>query len=66
MAILEQWIDNGAEYGRTGRSSRRERPRAARAPRSPLDARNDIDRFVLRRLEREGLDACRRRRTRKR
>jgi hypothetical protein len=54
LATLEQWIDNGAEY----------RPHwAFIAPQRPAipdtalvaELANDIDRFVLRRLEQEGL-----------
>ena len=54
MAILEQWIENGAEYRPHWAFIEAERPAV---PETALaqHAANDIDRFVLDRLEREGL-----------
>jgi hypothetical protein len=53
-AILEQWIENGAEYRPHWAFIEPERPTV---PDTALaaHAKNDIDRFVLRRLERDGL-----------
>ncbi len=55
MAILEQWIENGAEYRPHWAFIEAERPAV---PETALaqHAANDIDRFVLDRLEREGLE----------
>src|SRR6185503_16131455 len=55
MAILEQWIDNGAEYRPHWSFITPQRPPV---PDSSLAARarNDVDRFVLARLAREGLE----------
>ena len=54
IAILAQWIDNGAEYRPHWAFIE---PKLSKVPTTKLDAhvRNDIDRFVLKRLEREGL-----------
>ena len=54
IAILRHWIDNGAEYRPHWAFSTPERPPV---PTTALDARavNEVDRFVLRRLEREDL-----------
>ncbi len=54
VAILAQWIDNGAEYRPHWAFIEPQRPKV---PSTKLDARakNDIDRFVFNRLEREGL-----------
>jgi len=55
IAILEQWIDDGAEYRPHWAFITPERPPV---PDTALAARagNDVDRFVLNRLEREGLE----------
>jgi hypothetical protein len=55
IAILEQWIDDGAGYRPHWAFITPERPVV---PDTGLAARatHDIDRFVLRRLEREGLE----------
>ena len=55
MAILEQWIENGARYRPHWAFIELERPTV---PDTSLAARaaNDIDRFVLRRLERDGIE----------
>ncbi len=55
MAILEQWIENGAEYRPHWAFIEPARPAV---PETALaqHAANDIDRFVLGRLEREGLE----------
>ncbi len=54
IAILTQWIDNGAEYRPHWAFIEPQRPKV---PSSKFDARakNDIDKFVLSRLEREGV-----------
>ena len=54
IAILAQWIDNGAEYRPHWAFIEPQRPKV---PSTKFDARskNDIDRFVHQRLEREGL-----------
>ena len=54
IAILEQWIENGAEYRPHWAFIPPERPAVPQLP-SGANAENDIDRFVLRRLERDGL-----------
>jgi Protein of unknown function (DUF1553)/Protein of unknown function (DUF1549)/Planctomycete cytochrome C/Concanavalin A-like lectin/glucanases superfamily len=54
IAILTQWIDNGAEYRPHWAFITPQRPVV---PATGLDARawNEVDHFVFRRLEREGL-----------
>ena len=54
MAILEQWIEDGAEYRPHWAFIEPQRPAV---PNTALaaNAANDVDRFVLSRLEREGL-----------
>ncbi|MEO8464783.1 MAG: DUF1553 domain-containing protein [Gammaproteobacteria bacterium] len=54
IAILAQWIDNGAEYRPHWAFIEPQRPKV---PSTKLDARakNDIDRFIYQRLERERL-----------
>ena len=54
MAILEQWIENGAEYRPHWAFIAPQRP-AVPERHERRRARNEIDRFVLARLEREGL-----------
>jgi hypothetical protein len=54
IAILRAWIDNGAEYRPHWAFIAPRRP-AVPATRFADGAANDIDRFVLARLEREGL-----------
>jgi hypothetical protein len=54
MAILEQWIENGAEYRPHWAFIAPERPSVPDVA-STAKTANEIDRFVLRRLEREGV-----------
>ena len=54
MAILEQWIENGAEYRPHWAFIAPQRPAAPNDTGSG-EARNPIDGFVLARLDREGL-----------
>jgi hypothetical protein len=55
VAILAQWIDNGSEYRPHWAFIE---PQRQKVPSTKLDARakNDVDRFVFKRLEREGLE----------
>ena len=52
MAILEQWIDNGAEYKPHWAFIK---PELTEVPDVAAGATNEIDRFIVARLEREGL-----------
>jgi hypothetical protein len=54
VAILRQWIDNGAQYRPHWAFIKPERP-AIPSTAFAQRAANDIDRFVFQRLEREGL-----------
>jgi hypothetical protein len=54
IATLEQWIDNGAEYRPHWAFISPERPEVPEIA-STASFANEIDRFVLQRLEREGL-----------
>jgi hypothetical protein len=54
MAILEQWIENGAEYRPHWAFIAPQRPSVPDVA-STASVANEIDRFVLRRLEREGV-----------
>jgi hypothetical protein len=54
IAILEQWIENGAEYRAHWAFIAPRRPAVPNAAGTGA-ARNEIDRFVLARLQREGL-----------
>jgi hypothetical protein len=56
VAILREWIDNGAQYRPHWAFMRPERPPAPPTP-PAARAANDVDRFVLARLAREGLAA---------
>jgi hypothetical protein len=55
MAILEHWIENGAEYRPHWAFIAPQRPAIPNVA-SPNEPRNEIDRFVLARLERERLN----------
>ncbi|HEX7238187.1 MAG TPA: DUF1553 domain-containing protein [Gammaproteobacteria bacterium] len=55
MAILEQWIENGAEYRPHWAFIAPQRP-AVPTVANADNAINEIDRFVLARLDREGLE----------
>src|SRR5262245_13713110 len=55
MAILEQWIENGAEYRPHWAFIAPQRPGVPNVA-NGRDSRNEIDRFVLARLDREGLE----------
>jgi hypothetical protein len=55
IAILEQWIENGAEYRKHWAFIPPQRPPVPRAAVAER-ARNDIDRFIVARLDREGLE----------
>jgi hypothetical protein len=54
MAILEQWIENGAEYRQHWAFIAPQRPALPEVT-GAGEARNEIDGFVLARLDREGL-----------
>jgi hypothetical protein len=67
VAILKQWIDSGAEWPRTAKTISAVRPQSGHWSFRPIArpdvpevkqkgwARNSIDRFVLARLEKEGI-----------
>ena len=52
--LLKRWIEEGAPYAKHWSFARPERP-APPAVKDAKWARNDVDRFILARLEREGL-----------
>ena len=56
-AILKQWISEGAEYQGHWAFLKPERPPVPKIENPKSEIRNEIDAFILSRLEREGLQA---------
>jgi len=55
ISLLEQWVSQGAEYSLHWAFAKPQQP-AAPTPKNQLWSRNEIDKFLLKRLEDEALD----------
>ena len=59
IALLRQWVKEGAVYEEHWSFIPPKRP-ATPQPKNPHWAKTPIDNFILSRLDKEGLDSCRR------